>query len=83
MSAIRYLVTNAGVQMVVIIVVKIVGDAGLRVGQVGKNRPLADLEYLDFKPGPKTFRLRIAVAVAYPNPYYPLRPRRLCEHRAS
>ena len=66
MSAIRYLVTNAGVQMVVIIVVKIVGDAGLRVGQVGKNRPLADLEYLGFKPGPDTFRLHIAVAVALP-----------------
>ena len=51
MSAIRCLVANAGVQAVVIIVVKIVGDAGLRVGQVGKNGPLAEFEHLRFEPG--------------------------------
>lgn len=41
MSGIRGLIANAGMQSVVIIVVKIVGDTGLGVGQVGKNRPLA------------------------------------------
>ena len=52
MSAIRRLVANAGVQAVVIVVVKIVGDAGLRVGQVGKNGPLAEFEHLRFEAGP-------------------------------
>ena len=53
MSVIRRLVANAGVQAVVITVVKIVGDAGLRVGQVGKNGPLAQFEHLGFEPGPE------------------------------
>ena len=48
-SAIRCLVTNTGMQAVVIVVVKIVGDAGLRVGQVGKHRPLAEFEHLRFE----------------------------------
>ena len=52
MSAIRRLVANAGVQTVVIVIVKIVGDAGLRVAQVGKHRPLAEFEHLRFEPGP-------------------------------
>ena len=37
MSAIRHLAANAGVQAVMIVVAKIVGDTGLRVGQVGKT----------------------------------------------
>ena len=41
MSVIRGLIADAGVQSAVIVTVKIVGDAGLRVGQVGKNGPLA------------------------------------------
>jgi len=41
MSVIRLLVVDAGVQPVVIIVVKIVGDTGLCIGQVGENGPLA------------------------------------------
>ena len=49
MSKIRRLVTNAGVQSLVIVVVKIVGDAGLGVGQVGKKGPLADFEYRCFE----------------------------------
>ena len=57
MSVIRRLVANTGVQAVVIVVVKIVGDAGLRVGQIGKNRPLAGFEHLGFEPRPETFRL--------------------------
>ena len=56
-SAIRRLVANAGVQTVVIVVVKIVGEAGLRVGQVGKHGPLAEFEHLGFDSGPENFRL--------------------------
>ena len=58
------LIVDAGVQALVIIVVKIVGDAGLRVGQVGKNRPLAEFEHLGFEPGPQALGLRIIVAIA-------------------
>jgi hypothetical protein len=47
-----------------VVLVKIVGYAGLGVGQVGKNRPLAEFEHLGFEPGPEAFRLRIIVAVA-------------------
>ena len=57
MSAIRRLVANAGVQTVVLVVVKIVGDAGLRVGQVDKNGPLAQFEHLRFEAGPEDFGL--------------------------
>ena len=39
------------------VVVKIVGDAGLRVGQVGKNGPLAEFEHLRFEAGPEAARL--------------------------
>ena len=41
MSVIRRLIVDTGVKSVVVLTVKIVGDTGLRVGQVGKNRPLA------------------------------------------
>ena len=41
MSVIGRLIANAGVQPVVVIVVKVLGDAGLGVGQVGENGPLA------------------------------------------
>ena len=64
MSAIRHLAANTGVQAVVIVVVKIVGDAGLRVGQVGKNGPLAEFEHLRFEAGPEAFGLGIVVALA-------------------
>ena len=47
-----------------VVVVKIVGDAGLRVGQVGKNGPFAPFEDLRFKPGPEAFGLGIIVTVA-------------------
>ena len=40
-SVIGRLIVDAGVQALVVVVVKIVGDAGLRVGQGGKNGPLA------------------------------------------
>ena len=64
MSVIRKMITDAGVQALVIEVVKIVGDAGLGVGQVGKNRPLTQFEYLRFEAGPETFGLRVIVVVA-------------------
>ena len=57
MSAIRRLIANTGVQTVVIVVVKIVCDADLRVGQVGKHGPLAEFEHLGFDSGPKNYRL--------------------------
>ena len=43
-----------------------IGDADFRVGQVGKNRPPTQLEHVRFEPGPKTFRLRIVVALTLP-----------------
>ena len=64
MSVIGRLIADAGVQAFVIVVVKIIGDAGLRVGQVGKNGPLAPFEHLRFEPGPEALGLRIIVTVA-------------------
>ena len=63
-SVIGRLVANTGVQAFVIVVVKIIGDAGLRVGQVGKNGPLAPFEHLRFEPGPEALGLGIIVTVA-------------------
>ena len=64
MSVIGCLIVNARVQPLVIIVIKIVGDAGLGVGQVGKNGPLADFEHFGFEAGPEAFGLCVVVAVA-------------------
>ena len=58
------LVVDAGVQTLVIVVIKIVGHSGLRVGQVRKNGSLAAFEDLRFEAGPQAFCLRIIVAVA-------------------
>ena len=55
---------DTGVQALVVAVVKIVADADLGVGQVGKNGPLTDFEHLRFEARPQTFGLRIIVAVA-------------------
>jgi len=65
-SQIRGLVANARMQVLVIVVVKIGGDAGLGLGQVGKNGPLAGLEFFGFGPRPEAFGLRIIVALAAP-----------------
>ena len=46
-----------------IVVVKIVGDAGLRVGQVGKNGPHAEFEHPRFEAGPEAFGLGVVVAI--------------------
>ena len=48
-SVIHCLVVNAGVQALVIIIIKIVGDAGLGVGQAGKNGAFAEFEDLRFE----------------------------------
>ena len=64
MRAIRHLVANTEVQALVVVVVRIVGDAGLRVGQVGRNGLFAAFEHLRFKAGPVTSGLRIIVAPA-------------------
>ena len=66
MSEIRRLIVDAGVQPVVVVVVKIVGDTGLGIGQVGENGLLAEFEHLRFQAGSEAFRLGIVVAVAAP-----------------
>lgn len=49
MSMIGCLVADTGMQALVIVVVKIVGDAGLCVDQVGKNGLFAQFKYLRFE----------------------------------
>ena len=48
-------IANAGVAAFVIIVVKITGDAGLCIGQVGKYGPVAGFELLGFEARPWVF----------------------------
>ena len=48
MKLVRLHVANAGVATLVIIIVKIVGHAGLGIGQVGKNGPVAGFEFFGF-----------------------------------
>ena len=54
---IRLLIANAGVATLVVVIVKIGCDAGLRVGQVGKNGPVPCFEFLGFEARPQAFRL--------------------------
>jgi len=61
MSLIGRMVVDARVQTLVITVIKIVGGAGLGLGQVGKNGPLEDLR---FEARPQALGLRIVLAVA-------------------
>ena len=49
MSVIGHLIADTGVQPVVIVIVKILGDALLGIGQVGKHGPLAQFEHLRFE----------------------------------
>ncbi len=49
MSLIGCLIVDSGVQALVIVVVKIIGDATLRVSQIRKNGPLVDFEHFGFK----------------------------------
>ena len=46
---IRLLLTNTRVAKLVVIIVKIVGDAGLRIGKVSENRPVLSSEFLGFE----------------------------------
>ena len=55
----------------VVVVVKIVGDAGLGIGQVGKDEPIPSCEFFGFESQPQAFRLSrtwqgIVVALALP-----------------
>ena len=57
MSGIRGLVADTGMPPLVIVIVKSVRDAGLRVDQVSKNGPLTQFEHLGFEAGPAAFGL--------------------------
>ena len=46
---IRLLLTNTRVAKLVVEIVKIVGDAGLRIGKVSENGPVLSSEFLGFK----------------------------------
>ena len=48
----------------VVVVVKIIRDAGLRIGQVRKNGPVTEFEQLRFEAGPQTLGLGMVVALA-------------------
>jgi hypothetical protein len=63
-SIIERLAADIGVQPLVIVVVKIIGDAGLRIGYVRKNGPLAPFEDLRFEARPQALSLGVIVAVA-------------------
>ena len=47
-------------------IVKIIGNAALRICQVGKKGPLADFKDLRFEARPQAFGLRVIIAVALP-----------------
>ena len=66
MSKIRRQVVDTGMQPLVIVIVKIIGDAVLRICQVGKKGLLADFENLRFEARPQAFGLRVIIAVALP-----------------
>ena len=51
---IRLLIVNAGVVTLVIIIVRILGDTGLCIGQVSENRPVAEFEQVRIETGPET-----------------------------
>ena len=63
MSKIRRLVVDTGMQPLVIVIVKIIGDAALRIRQVGKKEPLADFKDLRFEARPQAFGLGVVVAI--------------------
>ena len=63
-KVIRFLMVNAGVAALVVVIVKIVGDTGLGIGQAGEDGPVARFKFLRFEAGPETFGLRIVVAFA-------------------
>ena len=46
---IRLMIANTGVATLVVVIVKIVRDAGLCIGQVCKNGPVPSFEFLGFE----------------------------------
>ena len=64
MSVIGSLIVDTGMQPLVIVIVKIIGDAALLIRQVGKKGPLADFKDLRFEAGPEAFGLGVIIAVA-------------------
>ena len=58
------LITNAGVAAPMVVIVKIVGDTGLSIGQAGEDEPLPGFEILGFEARPQAFGLGIVVALA-------------------
>ena len=46
---VRLMIANTGVATLVVVIVKIVRDAGLRIGQVCKNGPVLSFEFLGFE----------------------------------
>jgi hypothetical protein len=48
-SKMRYLVIDTKMQQLVIIIIKILGEVGLRIGWADKNGPLAQFEHLRFE----------------------------------
>ena len=49
MRLIRLIIANTGVDTLGVVIVKIVRDAGLRIGQVCKNGPVPSFEFLGFE----------------------------------
>jgi hypothetical protein len=59
----RRLVVDPSVQVLVIVIINLVDDAGLRVSQVGENGPLANFEHFGFEARPQVLGLGVIVAV--------------------
>ena len=57
MKLIKLMVADARVATFVVIMVKIVSDAGLGISQVLRNGPVPGFEFLRFKARPQAFNL--------------------------
>ena len=66
LKVIGLLMANTGVASAVVVVVKIVGDAGLGIGQVGEHGSVAVFYFLDFGAGLPAFGLGVVVVLAAP-----------------
>ena len=68
MKLIRLLIADAAVALLVITIVKMAGHAGLGIGLVGKNGPVAGFELLVFQAGPQASglgRTLLGIVVAF------------------
>ena len=71
MILIRLLMADAGVALLVITIVKMAGHAGLGIGLVVKNGPVAGFELLGFQAGPQASgldRTLLGIVVAFALP---------------